>query len=158
MARLTFSFFFETPRCASRSWSWRPKLPGGVGFDRQADPVGHRCAAGHSSARDEHVLAAMRFGLRHVTHIWECHVGNHTRGAVGAGPGLLESALLFDDLTVEMIADNKHCRKRDEAGLQVHWRRPSVRISGCNQREQDFRRGRLFGMGDMKYEVHDGVG
>jgi len=69
--------------------------------------LGIVAAAGHSSAKDEHVLAAVQVGLHHVTHIWSA-MSSTIREGPWRKPGLLESALLFDDLTVEMIADNKH--------------------------------------------------
>ena len=49
----------------------------------------------------------MAHGLRHVTHIWSA-MSSTVREGPWRKPGLLESALTFDGLTVEMIADNRH--------------------------------------------------
>ena len=134
-----------------------PELPGALDLIARLTKLGIVAAAGHSSARDEHVLAAMRLGLRHVTHIWSAMSGTIREGP-WRKPGLLESALLFDDLTVEMIADNKHlpatlmklaykCIGADRLCAI------SDATSGAGLPE-----GAHFGMGGMKYEVRDGVG
>jgi N-acetylglucosamine-6-phosphate deacetylase len=73
-------------------------------------------------------------------------------------PGLLEASLTFEGLTVEMIADNKHlpptlmklaykCLGADRLCLI------SDATSGAGLPE-----GSRFWMGEMEYEVHDGVG
>ena len=64
-------------------------------------------AAGHSSAKDDQVLAAMKVGMRHITHIWSAQ-STTIREGPWRKPGLLEASLTFDGLTVEMISDNKH--------------------------------------------------
>ena len=53
----------------------------------------------------------MRAGLRHVTHIWSA-MSTTIKEGPWRKPGLLEAALTFDGLSVEMIADNKHRRRR----------------------------------------------
>ena len=134
-----------------------PELTGALDLIARLVKLGIVAAAGHSSAKDEHVLAAMRVGLHHVTHIWSA-MSSTIREGPWRRPGLLESALLFDDLTVEMIADNKHlpatlmklaykCIGADRLCVI------SDATSGAGLPE-----GTRFGMGDMQYEVHDGVG
>jgi N-acetylglucosamine-6-phosphate deacetylase len=134
-----------------------PELPGALGLIAKLVKLGIVAAAGHSSAQDEQVLAAMRVGLRHVTHIWSA-MSSTLREGPWRKPGLLESALLFDDLTVEMIADNKHlpstlmklaykCIGADRLCAV------SDATSGAGLPE-----GTHFRMGGMEYEVHDGVG
>jgi N-acetylglucosamine-6-phosphate deacetylase len=73
-------------------------------------------------------------------------------------PGLLETALVHDGLTVEMIADNKHLPPT-LMKLAYHSIGPerlcviSDATSGAGLPE-----GSRFRMGEMEYEVADGVG
>ena len=88
--------------------------------------------------------------------------GNYCVGQDGEGPrrkpGLLEVSLASDELTVEMICDNKHlpptlmklaykCIGPDRLCVI------SDATSGAGMPE-----GSRFRMGEMEYEVHDGVG
>ena len=134
-----------------------PELPGALDLVARLARLGIVPAAGHSSARDEQVLDAMRAGLRHVTHIWSA-MSSTIREGPWRKPGLLEAALVFDGLTVEMIADNKHlpptlmklaykCIGADRLCVI------SDATSGAGLPE-----GARFRMGGMEYEVHDGVG
>jgi N-acetylglucosamine-6-phosphate deacetylase len=84
-----------------------PELPGAIELVDKINRLGIVPAAGHSSAHDAHVRAAMTHGLRHVTHIWSA-MSSVVREGPWRKPGVLEAALVFDDLTVEMISDNKH--------------------------------------------------
>lgn len=134
-----------------------PELPGAIQLTNKLTNLGIVPAAGHSSAKDEEVAAAMRMGLQHVTHIWSAMSGTVKEGP-WRKPGLLEAALTFDGLTVEMIADNKHlpptlmklaykCIGADRLCAI------SDATSGAGLPE-----GARFKMGGMEYEVHDGVG
>ena len=49
----------------------------------------------------------MRAGYRHVTHLYSCMSTVHRKNAYRFA-GVLESAYLLDDLTVEIIADGIH--------------------------------------------------
>lgn len=134
-----------------------PELPGAIELTRKLTELGVIVAAGHSSAKDEQVLAAMQVGLKHVTHIWSA-MSMVVREGPWRKPGLLESALTFDGLTVEMIADNKHlpptlmklaykCIGADRLCVI------SDATSGAG-----LPAGARFKMGGMEYEVQDGVG
>ncbi|MEW5718786.1 MAG: N-acetylglucosamine-6-phosphate deacetylase [Chloroflexota bacterium] len=134
-----------------------PELPGALQLVSKLNDLGIVPAAGHSSAKDSDVLAAMRVGLRHVTHIWSA-MSMVVREGPWRKPGLLEAALTFDGLTVEMIADNKHlpptlmklaykCVGADRLCAI------SDATSGAGLPE-----GARFKMGGMEYEVRDGVG
>jgi N-acetylglucosamine-6-phosphate deacetylase len=134
-----------------------PELPGAIELTRQLTERGVIVAAGHSSAKDVQVLAAMQVGLKHVTHIWSA-MSIVVREGPWRKPGLLESALTFDGLSVEMIADNKHlpptlmklaykCIGADRLCVI------SDATSGAGLPE-----GARFKMGGMEYDVHDGVG
>ena len=134
-----------------------PELPGAIDLTHKLTALGVIVAAGHSSAKDEQVLAAMRVGLKHVTHIWSA-MSMVVREGPWRKPGLLESALTFDGLSVEMIADNKHlpptlmklaykCVGADRLCVV------SDATSGAGLPE-----GARFKMGGMEYDVRDGVG
>ena len=134
-----------------------PELPGAIELIDKINRAGIVPAAGHSSAYDTHIRAAMEHGLRHVTHIWSA-MSSVVREGPWRKPGVLEAALVFDDLTVEMIANNKHlpptlmklaykCIGPDRLCAV------SDATSGAGLPE-----GSRFVMGGMEYEVADGVG
>src|SRR5262245_18945419 len=50
--------------------SFAPELPASLELTERIAALGVVPAAGHSSARDEHVRLAMERGLRHIIHIW----------------------------------------------------------------------------------------
>jgi len=134
-----------------------PELPGALDLVGRLAALGIVPAVGHSLAKDEHVRAAMRAGLRHVTHIWSA-MSSTVREGPWRKPGVLEAALVFDGLTVEMIADNRHlpatlmklaykCIGPDRLCVI------SDATSGAGLPE-----GARFRMAGMEYEVSDGVG
>jgi N-acetylglucosamine-6-phosphate deacetylase len=114
-------------------------------------------AAGHSCARDEDVQAAMKVGLRHIIHIWS---GQSTTVREGPWrkPGLLEASLTFDELTVEMISDNRH--------LPPTLMKLAYKCIGADRlcivsdatRGAGLPNGMRFRDGEMEYEICDGVG
>ena len=137
--------------------SYAPELPGALELTARLTRLGIVPAAGHSSATDEDVLAAMKAGLRHIIHVWSGQ-SSTVREGPWRKPGLLEATLVFDQLTAEMIADNKHlpptlmklaykCIGADRLCIV------SDATSGTGMAE-----GTRFRMGEMEYEVHDGVG
>jgi N-acetylglucosamine-6-phosphate deacetylase len=137
--------------------SYAPELPGALALTTQLVNLGIVPAAGHSNAKDEDVLAAMKLGLRHIIHIWSAQ-SSTVREGPWRKPGLLEASLTFDGLTVEMITDNKHlpptlmklaykCLGPDRLCVI------SDATSGAGLPE-----GSRFRMGGLDYEVCDGVG
>ena len=140
-----------------RIMTYAPELPGALKLTARLAKLGIVPAAGHSSAKDEDVLAAMRVGLRHIVHIWSGQ-SSTVREGPWRKPGLLEASLVFEGLTVEMISDNKHlpptlmklaykCIGADRLCIV------SDATNGAGMPE-----GARFRMGGMEYEVHDGVG
>jgi N-acetylglucosamine-6-phosphate deacetylase len=134
-----------------------PELPGALQLIHRLSDLSIVPAAGHSMAKEEEIRAAMGEGLRHVTHIWSA-MSSVVREGPWRKPGLLEAALTFDGLTVEMIADNKHlpptlmklaykCIGADRLCAI------SDATSGAGLPD-----GARFQMGEMEYEVRDGVG
>jgi len=134
-----------------------PELPGAIELVARLAEKGILPAAGHSMARESDVLAAIEVGLRHVTHLFSA-MSTTVREGPWRKPGLLETALVNENLTVEMIADNKHlpatlmklaykCIGPDRLCVI------SDATSGAGLPE-----GSHFRMGQMTYEVADGVG
>jgi N-acetylglucosamine-6-phosphate deacetylase len=134
-----------------------PELPGASELVAQLKEHGILPAAGHCTAKEEDVLAAMQAGLRHVTHLFSA-MSTTVREGPWRKPGLLETALVHPGLSVEMIADNKHlpstlmklaykCIGPDQLCVV------SDATSGAGLPE-----GSRFRMGQMEYEVADGVG
>lgn len=134
-----------------------PELPGALDLVRRLAALGIVPAVGHSSARDEHVAAAMRVGLRHVTHIWSA-MSSVVREGPWRKPGVLEAALVFDGLTVEMIADNRH--------LPATLMKLAYKCIGPERlcavsdatNGAGLPAGTRFRMGGLEYVVGDGVG
>lgn len=90
-----------------RIMSFAPELPGALELTRRVAQLSIVPAAGHSSARDEDLLAALEIGLRHTIHIWSGQ-SSTVREGPWRKPGLLEATLTYKGFTAEMIADNKH--------------------------------------------------
>ena len=84
-----------------------PEIKGAEDLVRALVSAGATASAGHSEATADEVRRAMDWGLRHVTHLY-CAMS----GTVKKGPeriaGLLEAALLEEDLTAELISDGMH--------------------------------------------------
>ena len=142
---------------ALRIMTYAPELPGALDLTARLARLGIVPAAGHSAAKDEDVLAAMKVGLSHIIHIWSGQSSTIREGP-WRKPGLLEASLVFEELTVEMISDNKHlpptlmklaykCIGADRLCIV------SDATNGAGMPE-----GARFRMGEMEYEVHDGVG
>ena len=140
-----------------RQFTYAPELPGALELTRRLVELGIVAAAGHSSAKEEEVAAAIEAGLRHIIHIWSAQSTTVYEGP-WRKPGLLEVSLVYDNLTVEMITDNKHlpptlmklaykCIGPDRLCII------SDATSGAGLPD-----GSRFRMGELEYEVHDGVG
>ncbi|MFM8321044.1 MAG: N-acetylglucosamine-6-phosphate deacetylase [Chloroflexota bacterium] len=134
-----------------------PELEGAAGLAARLAQHGILPAAGHSMARESQIQAAMQAGLGHVTHIFSA-MSTTVREGPWRKPGLLETALVYPELTVEMIADNRHL---PPTLMKLAYRcigaeRLSVisdATSGAGLPD-----GSRFRMGRMEYEVADGVG
>lgn len=87
--------------------TYAPELPGALELTKKLSSLGIVPAAGHSSAQEKDVLAAKEVGLRHIIHIWSAQ-STTVREGPWRKPGLLEVTLASNDLTVEMITDNRH--------------------------------------------------
>ena len=142
---------------ALRIFVLAPELPGAMTLIEQLAARGVVVAAGHSMAQDEQVAEAMRHGLSHVTHLWSA-MSSTVREGPWRKPGLLEAGLVFEGLTVEMIADNRH--------LPQTLMKLAVKCIPCDRlcvisdatSGAGLPEGSEFRMGAMAYEVRDGVG
>ena len=90
-----------------RMVSYAPELPGALELTDRLVDLGIVAAAGHSSAKEDEIAAAIDRGLSHIIHIWSAQ-STTVREGPWRKPGMLEVSLAYDDLTVEMISDNKH--------------------------------------------------
>jgi N-acetylglucosamine-6-phosphate deacetylase len=140
-----------------RIMTFAPELPGALELIARLVDLGIVPAAGHSSATDAEVLAALHAGLKHIIHLWS---GQSTTVREGPWrkPGLLEASLTYSGFTAEMIADNKHlpptlmklaCKCLGPDRLCA----VSDATSGAGLPE-----GALFRVGEVECDVHDGVG
>lgn len=84
-----------------------PELPGGLELGRELRRRGILASIGHTDASYDEVLMAVEAGYSHVTHLYSGMSGVHRARAYRIA-GVIESGLLLDDLTVEIIADGKH--------------------------------------------------
>ena len=76
-------------------------------FGRKLNQRGILAAIGHTDATSEDVAEALENGYTHLTHLYSGMSGVMRRNAYRYA-GVVESAFLFDQLTVEIIADGIH--------------------------------------------------
>ncbi len=88
-------------------WSAAPELEGALEFGRYLKSRGILPSIAHSDAVDEDVFRAVESGYTHVTHLYSGMSGVRRINAYRFA-GVIESALLLDELTVEIIADGVH--------------------------------------------------
>jgi N-acetylglucosamine-6-phosphate deacetylase len=88
-----------------------PELPGSEKLVQACRLRGIVCNAGHSYATFEQMEKAVRWGIRHVDHLF-CAMSDRARlrqsQTYPMRGGVMEAALYFDELTTEVIADGKH--------------------------------------------------
>ena len=88
-------------------WSAAPELEGAIEFGEFIKKRGILPSIAHSDAIYEQVREAYEHGFTHVTHLYSCTSAVHKRNAYKYA-GVVESAFLIDDMTVEVIADGIH--------------------------------------------------
>ena len=93
-----------------KRWTIAPELPGALEMGRFLSERGILCSIGHSNAIYEEVVAAVESGYSLVTHLFS-GMSSVRRINAYRYAGVLESAFLLDDLTVEIIADGVHLPK-----------------------------------------------
>jgi N-acetylglucosamine-6-phosphate deacetylase len=141
-----------------------PELPNAEGFMRASTARGIVGNVGHSHATFEQMEAAIRWGVRHVDHLY-CAMSDRARlrltQTYPMRGGVLEATLYFDELTTEVIADGKHLNR--ELLLLAHKLKGPDRlalVTDCNRAldmpDGPYMMGPLDG-GEPVFK-HDGVG
>lgn len=86
------------------------ELPGVIAMGDQLRAAGVVCSIGHSNAVYDDVLQAVQHGFTLVTHLYS-GMSMLTRRHAHRVLGVVESAYLLDELSVELIADGHHLPK-----------------------------------------------
>ena len=88
-------------------WTIAPELPGAIELGDELTQRGILPSIGHSDAIYQQVLPAFEHGYRHVTHLYSaCSMLRRINAFRYLG--IVESAYLLSDMTVEIIADGMH--------------------------------------------------
>lgn len=88
-------------------WTIAPERNGAMEMGDYLREHGVMPSIGHSDAEYETVVEAVKHGFNHVTHLYS-GCSTIVRKNSYRFPGIVESAYLLDDLTVEIIADGHH--------------------------------------------------
>ena len=88
-------------------WTAAPELDGALEFGRAMSDRGVIMSIGHSDATYDEVKRAIECGYSLVTHLYSACSSIKRIGGF-RHCGIVESAYLFDDLNVEIIADGCH--------------------------------------------------
>jgi N-acetylglucosamine-6-phosphate deacetylase len=88
-------------------WSAAPEIDGAMEFGRFLTEKGILVSIAHSDATAEEVAEALENGFTHLTHLYSGMSGVMRRNAFRYA-GVIESAYLYDQLTVEIISDGIH--------------------------------------------------
>ncbi|VBB48559.1 N-acetylglucosamine-6-phosphate deacetylase [uncultured Paludibacter sp.] len=91
-------------------WSLAPELEGALEFGEILQKRNILPSIAHSDAIYEEVLKAYEKGFTHITHLYS-GMSTITRKNAFRYAGVVESAYLIDDMTVEIIADGVHLPK-----------------------------------------------
>ncbi|MBR6051323.1 MAG: N-acetylglucosamine-6-phosphate deacetylase [Clostridia bacterium] len=88
-------------------WTYAPENDECGSFCKYITSQNIIASAGHTNAKYEDMLTAMKNGCNLVTHLYSC-TSTVTRSGGFRSLGVIETAFLSDDLYVEIIADGKH--------------------------------------------------
>lgn len=88
-------------------WTLAPELDGALEMGMELRKRGIVASIGHSNATYDQVLKALEYGFNHVTHFYS---GTSMVRRINAYrfSGIVETAYLMNEMTVEIIADGKH--------------------------------------------------
>ena len=89
------------------SMTLAPELDGSEALIKALVKKGIVASIGHSDATYSQVLNAIELGATHVTHMY-CAMSTIVKNGPARTCGIVESTLLLDELTTEIIADGKH--------------------------------------------------
>lgn len=99
--------FLEYGKGAIARWTVAPELKGALSFGDRLMREGILPSIGHSNADFWQVQEAFHHGFTHVTHLYSA-MSTIVRKSGFRYPGVLESAFILPDMTVELIADGCH--------------------------------------------------
>ena len=102
-----YTLVLERAQGAIKRWSVAVELPGAMEMGDVLTAHGVLPSIGHSDAQLKHVEEAVKHGYSHVTHLYS-GMSTITREQGFRKLGVLESAYVLDELTVEVIADGCH--------------------------------------------------
>lgn len=102
-----YNLVLERAQGAVKRWSVAVELPGAMEMGDVLAKHGVLPSIGHSDAQLKHVEEAVKHGYSHVTHLYS-GMSTITREQGFRKLGVLESAYVLDELTVEVIADGCH--------------------------------------------------
>jgi len=88
-----------------------PELPGAKEFIEFYKKTGTIFSVGHSTASYEEIVSSIESGITHSCHIF-CAQTKASRKNYILEPGLLESTLMLEELTSEIICDGIHVGPR----------------------------------------------
>jgi N-acetylglucosamine-6-phosphate deacetylase len=84
-----------------------PEIPGALSLIKKFSENGIVVSLGHTECSYDEALKAVEMGASHVTHLY-CAMSGIIKNGVERKGGLIETALLEDRLTAEVIADGIH--------------------------------------------------
>ncbi|MBA4310349.1 MAG: N-acetylglucosamine-6-phosphate deacetylase [Chlorobiaceae bacterium] len=135
-----------------------PELPGAIDVMRAAARKGVVLSIGHSMASYEQVEVAIDNGAAHVTHMFNAMSPFHHRT-----PGVVLSALLRNELKIELIADNLHVHPavmefllKLKGANGIILITDSIRAGGMHEGEYEFADQKIF-MKDHRAFLPDGT-
>ncbi len=88
-------------------WTAAPERTGAEAFGKYMMSKNVLPCIGHSDADSKTVAKALENGFSHITHLYSCTSTVHRKNAFRYA-GIVEAAYLYDDITVEIIADGIH--------------------------------------------------
>ena len=88
-------------------WSIAPELPGSLEMGDYLSQKGILPTIAHSDAEYSEVLQAYRHGYTHMTHLYS-GMSTIVRRSGFRHPGVIESAYILENMTVEVVADGCH--------------------------------------------------
>lgn len=90
-----------------KRWTYAPEVPGALHFQEAMNQWGIVTSAGHTDADYDAFCAAYKKGCKLITHLYSC-TSTVTREKGYRKLGIIESAFLLKDVTVELICDGCH--------------------------------------------------
>lgn len=141
-----------------RRWSYAPELKGAVTFQNFLNTHHIIGAAGHTDAQYCHMKEAYEHGCKLITHLYSC-TSTIVRESGFRKLGVIETAYLYDDITVETIADGCHLPPellkliyKLKGEQQICLITDAIRYGGCTDCEAT-----VSGTENVRYIIEDGV-